>query len=57
MSERAEACLRKGAECEQAALRVHDEKTRFMYLDLANGWRDMAEQAETLQRLRGTNGG
>jgi hypothetical protein len=56
MNERAQACLQKAAECVQAALRVSDEKTRLMYLDLANGWRNMAEHAETLQRLRGTNG-
>jgi hypothetical protein len=57
MNERAQAYLRKAAECDQAALRVHDEKTRLIYLDLANGWRDMAEQAEALERQRGTNGG
>jgi hypothetical protein len=56
MNERVQACLRKAAECEQAALRVRDEKTRLMYLDLANGWRDMAEHVETLQRRRGSNG-
>jgi hypothetical protein len=52
MSERAEACRRKAAEYELAAKLVRDEHARFLYLDLLNYWRFLAEQAEAMERQR-----
>jgi hypothetical protein len=52
MSERAEACRRRAAECERVATLVRDEHARLLYLDLANYWRFIAEQAEAMERQR-----
>jgi hypothetical protein len=50
MSERAEACRKKALQCEQAAIIATDMGARLMYLDVARQWREMAEQAEDLER-------
>ena len=52
MSERAEACRKKALQCEHAAIRTTDTGARLMYLDMARQWREMAEQAEELERRR-----
>jgi len=53
MSERARTCLRKAAECEQAAGLAILPGTQATYRDLAKQWREMVEQYENLDRLRG----
>ena len=50
MSERAEACRKKASQCEHAAIVATDMGARFMYLEIARQWRDMAEQAEDLDQ-------
>jgi len=50
MSDQVKACLEKVADCERRALLVTDETHRKTYLELARLWRDMAEQAEMLDR-------
>ena len=53
MSERADVCRKKAAECERHALLATDLTTRQMYLDLSRQWRQMAAQADELeQRLQ-----
>ena len=50
MSERAERCRKKAIECERGAVLATDPAVRLIYADLARQWRDMAEQAEDLER-------
>jgi hypothetical protein len=50
---RAERHRKKAAECEHAAQTLSDPATRFIYLDLAKHWQDLARQAEMLDRERG----
>ena len=52
MNERVQACLLKAAECEHAALQTTEERARLLYLDLANAWRTLAEQADTMDYHR-----
>jgi len=52
MNERTQACLRKADDCEHATLQTTDESARLLYLDLANAWRTLAEQVETIDRQR-----
>jgi hypothetical protein len=53
MTGRAERYRGKAAHCEEAARRVSDPETRTLYLDLAHQWRELARQAEALDRERG----
>jgi hypothetical protein len=62
MSDRVEACKGKAAKCERAALLATEDKVRNTYLDLAQQWREMALDAEHLDRkqdrfARGFNSG
>jgi hypothetical protein len=50
MGEQAEKCRRKAVECESTALHSPDEAMRLAYLELAQLWRQIAAQAETLDR-------
>ena len=46
--EQAAACRKKAAECDRRALLAQDETYRRTYRELAQLWREMAQQAETL---------
>jgi len=50
MSEQAEACRRKAAECEQAVVLATRPGVKAIYRDLARQWHRMAEQSEDLER-------
>jgi hypothetical protein len=47
---RADRYLEKAAECEHLAASVRDPQVGATFLDLANQWRDLARQVETLDR-------
>jgi hypothetical protein len=47
-SEEVEALLKRAAECERRALLASEEPQRRTYLELADLWRDMAQQVEIL---------
>jgi hypothetical protein len=51
MNEQAEACRRKAAECERAAVLATQPAVQAIYRDLARQWLEMAEQSEDLERL------
>jgi hypothetical protein len=53
MTERAERYMKRAAECEEAARTTQDTATKVLYLDLADRWRDLARQAEGIDRDRG----
>jgi len=53
MSERAEACRKKATECQRLAMAASDTTIRQIYLDLAQQWRELAEQAERLAAMQG----
>ena len=53
MGEQAEKCRRKAVECESSAVHSPDEAMRLAYLELAHLWRQIAAQAETLDRIGG----
>ena len=57
MSDQADACKKKAAECERSAILVTDEKLRKLYLDLAEQWRELAKQTEILDRKRVSTAG
>ena len=50
MSEQAEACRRKAAECERAAVLATRPDMQAIYRDLARQWHRMAEHSEDLER-------
>jgi len=47
---RADRYLQRAAECERLAASVRDQEVRATFLDLADQWRDLARQAQTLDR-------
>jgi hypothetical protein len=51
MSEQAEVYRRKSAECERAAVVATDANVKAIYDTLARQWRDMAEEADVLERM------
>ncbi|MFY9839033.1 MAG: hypothetical protein WAK55_21670 [Xanthobacteraceae bacterium] len=51
MSERVEAYRIKAAECERAAAAATDANVKAIYGTIARQWRDVAEQAEVLERM------
>jgi hypothetical protein len=51
MSERVQACRRKAAECERAAVLPMQPDAWVIYHDHAHQWCEMADQAEELERL------
>ena len=53
MNQRAERYRENAAYCEKAAQNVGDRETGTLYLDLAHQWRELARQAEALDRERG----
>jgi hypothetical protein len=53
MSLRAERYWVRAAECDQAAKKLSDSETRTLYLNLAHQWRELARQAEMLEREQG----
>jgi hypothetical protein len=52
MSERAEAYRKKVTECQRLAMAASDTTIRRIYLDLAQQWREPAEQAEQLAAMQ-----
>jgi|SRR6516162_3572748 len=50
MSEQAEACRRKAAECERAVVLATQPDVQAIYRDLARQWHEMAKQSEDLER-------
>jgi len=52
MSEQAEACKKKAAECERRAAVVSEEHLKKVYLELVQQWLEMAQQAEFFDRDR-----
>jgi hypothetical protein len=52
MSDSIESCRKKTLECERRALLVSDQVLRKTYMELAHQWREMAAQAEALDRLK-----
>jgi hypothetical protein len=50
MSEQAEACRRKAAECERAVVLATRPDVKAIYRDLARQWQEMAEHSENLER-------
>jgi hypothetical protein len=50
MGKQVEKCRGKAVECESTALHSPDEAMPLAYLELAQLWRQIAAQAETLDR-------
>jgi hypothetical protein len=50
MSERPDVYRKKATECERHAQLASDQLTRQIYLDLVHQWREMAAQAEELEK-------
>jgi hypothetical protein len=50
MGDRTDKCREKAVECKRMATLVTDETIRSLYLDLANQWLQMGEDAEELER-------
>jgi hypothetical protein len=47
---RADQYLEKAAECEHLAVSVREPQAQATFRDLANQWRDLAQQVEMLDR-------
>ena len=56
MIHRAEACRNKALKCERAALIATDSKVQAAYRNMARQWREIAEQAEVLDRRQAARG-
>lgn len=56
MIHRAEACRNKALNCERAALIATDSNVQAAYRDMARQWREIAEQAEALDRRQAARG-
>jgi hypothetical protein len=54
MSERAEACRLKARHCERAGSLAVTLDARLMYADLAQQWRELANEIELLELQRAT---
>lgn len=52
MSERAETCRKKVTECQRLGMAASDPAIRQVYLDFAQQWRELAEQAEQIAALQ-----
>jgi hypothetical protein len=50
ITQRAQAHLIKAAECERLSRSTLNEPVKGMYLDLAQRWRDLSHEAESLDR-------
>jgi len=55
MTRRVDELRAKAAECERMASRAVDETARVTYRDMAQQWREMADQQETIDRMRNSN--
>jgi hypothetical protein len=53
---RTEACRNKALKCECAALIATDSKVQAAYRNMARQWREIAEQAEVLDRRQAARG-
>jgi hypothetical protein len=51
MSERAEWCKKKAADCERQAVLVGEEHLRKVYLELVRQWLEMAQQVKFFGRV------
>ena len=49
MAERADTYRRRAEDCDAAAARVTDPDVRSVYLDMAECWRQLAEQQEQIR--------
>ena len=56
MSEQATLCRKKAADCERWMLLAADRAVQKTYRELANQWREMADQAEELEKKRASQG-
>jgi hypothetical protein len=52
MTERVEECRERARHCERAGNLAVTLEARLMYADLAEQWRQLAEQIEWLERRR-----
>jgi hypothetical protein len=50
MASHSEMCRQKALECERRAALATEPNIRETFVDLARQWRDMADQAEELDR-------
>jgi hypothetical protein len=55
MTRRVDELIAKAVECERMATRTVDETTSATYRDMAEQWREIADQQETIDRLRNSN--
>ncbi len=56
MESRPELYRRRSLECLQAAQRVVDPKAKASFLELAERWRELAEQADDLEQEQRNRG-
>jgi hypothetical protein len=51
MTDRTQACRQRADQCERAAAELNDERIRAADHDMARKWREMADQAEAIDKL------